>query len=108
MTSRFSLHFAEQFSQQGEASDPTEVADDPSATTIQEKQRSWPWPLAACRRLEARIEGRLKISGLSAVQLPTLWRRIDVSGNRRRHPTNTEASKDQQDSLLAFTAPDRP
>jgi hypothetical protein len=64
--------------------------------------------LAACRRRETRMEGLLRISLLAAVQLPTLWRRIDVSGNRRRHPADTEAEKDQQDGLRAFAAPDRP
>ena len=54
------------------------------------------------------MEGRLRISLLAAVQLPTLWRRIDVSGNRRRHPADTEAEKDQQDGLRALAAPDRP
>src|SRR6266566_3415712 len=49
------------------------------------------------------MEGRLRISLLAAVQLPTLWRRIDVSGNRRRHPAET----DQQDGLRALPAPDR-
>ncbi len=43
---------------------------------------------------------------LLAVQLPTLWRRIDVSGNRRRHPADTEAEKGQQDGLRALAAPD--
>ena len=54
------------------------------------------------------MEGRLKVSLLAAVQLPTLWRRIDVSGNRRRHPADTPAEKDQQDGLRALPAPDRP
>src|SRR6202035_1187265 len=54
------------------------------------------------------MEGRLRISLLAAVQLPPLWRRIDVSGNRRRHPANTVAAKDQQDSLPALAASDRP
>ncbi len=53
------------------------------------------------------MEGRLRISLLAAVQLPTLWRRIDVSGNRRRHPADTEAEKDQQDGLRSLAAPDR-
>ncbi len=53
------------------------------------------------------MEGRLRISLLAAVQLPTLWRRIDVSSNRRRHPADTEAEKDQQDGLRALAAPDR-
>jgi hypothetical protein len=52
------------------------------------------------------MEGRLRISLLAAVQLPTLWRRIDVSGNRRRHPADTEAEKDQQGGLRALAAPD--
>src|SRR5258707_12679959 len=52
------------------------------------------------------MEGRLRISLLAAVQPPTLWRRIDVSGNRRRHPADTEAEKDQQDDLHALAAPD--
>jgi hypothetical protein len=50
----------------------------------------------------------LRTSLLAAVQLPTLWRRINVSGNRRRHPADTEAEKDQQDGLRALSAPDRP
>jgi len=54
------------------------------------------------------MEGRLRISLLAAVQLPTLWRRIDVSGNRCRHPADTEAEKDQQDGLRVLAAPDRP
>ena len=45
---------------------------------------------------------------VAAVQPPTLWWRIDVSGNRRRHPADTEAEKDQQDALRALAAPDRP
>src|SRR5260370_32745753 len=53
------------------------------------------------------MEGRLRISLLTAVQLPTLWRWIDVSGNRRRHPADTEAEKDQQGGLRALAAPDR-
>jgi len=53
------------------------------------------------------MEGQLRMSLLAAVQLPTLWRRIDVSGNRRRHPADTEAEKDQQDGLRALAAPDR-
>ncbi len=51
---------------------------------------------------------RQGISLLAAVQPPTLWWRIDVSGNRRRHPADTEAEKDQQDALRALAAPDRP
>src|SRR6202162_1114278 len=43
---------------------------------------------------------------LAAVQPPTIWRRIDVSGNRRRHPADTEAEKDQQGGLCALAAPD--
>src|SRR6266851_5417248 len=54
------------------------------------------------------MEGRLRVSLLAAVQLPPLWRRIDVSGNRRRHPADTEAEKDQPDGLRALAAPDRP
>ncbi len=50
----------------------------------------------------------LRTSLLAAVRPPALWRRIDVSGNRRRHPADTEAEKDQQDGLRALTAPDRP
>src|SRR5205823_4303285 len=53
------------------------------------------------------MQGRLRISLPAAVQLPTLWRRIDVSGNRRRHPADTEAEKDQQDGLRARAAPNR-
>ena len=52
------------------------------------------------------MEGQLRMSLLAAVQPPTLWRRIDVSGNRRRHPADTEAEKDQQDGLCALAAPD--
>jgi hypothetical protein len=47
------------------------------------------------------------MSLLAAVQPPMLWRRIDVAGNRRRHPADTEAEKDQQDGLRARAAPDR-
>src|SRR6266581_3387650 len=54
------------------------------------------------------MEGRLRISLLAAVQLPTLWRRIDVSSNRRRHPADTEAEKDQQVGLCTLAAPDCP
>jgi hypothetical protein len=54
------------------------------------------------------MEGRLRISLLAAVQPPTLWRRIGVSGNRRRHPADTEAEKDQLGGLRALAAPDRP
>ncbi len=54
------------------------------------------------------MEGRLRISLLAAVQLPTLWRWIDVPGNRRRHPADTEAVKDQQVGLCVLTASDRP
>src|SRR6266702_1932405 len=54
------------------------------------------------------MEGRLLISLLAAVQLPALWRRIDVSGNRRRHPADTEAVKDQQVGLCTLAAPDCP
>jgi hypothetical protein len=53
------------------------------------------------------MEGRLRMSLLAGVQPPTLWRRIDVSGNRRRHPADTEAEKDQQDGLRALAAADR-
>ena len=53
------------------------------------------------------MESQLRISLLAAVQLPTLWRRIDVAGNRRRHPADTEAPKDQQVELRALAAPDR-
>ena len=44
---------------------------------------------------------------LAAVQPPTIWRRIDVAGNRRRHPADTEAEKDQQGGLRSLAAPDR-
>ena len=54
------------------------------------------------------MEGRLRMSHLAAVQPPTLWRRIDVAGNRRRHPADTEAEKDQQGGLRALAVPDRP
>ena len=54
------------------------------------------------------MESRLRISLLAEVQLPTLWRRIDVAGNRRRHPANTEAEKDQQAGLRVLAAPDHP
>src|SRR5437660_11258047 len=79
----------------------------PSAATCSRKSTLVALAFAACRRLEARMEGRLRISLLAAVQLPTRWRRIDVSGNRRRHPADTEAEKDQQDGLRALAAPDR-
>ena len=49
----------------------------------------------------------LRTSLLAAVRPPALWRRIDVSGNRRRHPADTEAEKDQQDGLRALPAADR-
>ena len=52
------------------------------------------------------MEGQLRISLLAAVHLPTLWRRIDVSGNRRRHPADTVAAKDQQEGLHPLAAPD--
>jgi hypothetical protein len=54
------------------------------------------------------MEGRLRMSHLAAVQPPTLWRRIDVAGNRRRHPADTEAEKDLQGDLRSLAAPDRP
>src|SRR5438105_1224731 len=79
----------------------------PSAATCSRKSTLVALAFAACRRLEARMEGQLRMSLLAAVQLPTLWRRIDVSGNRRRHPADTEAEKDQQDGLRALSAPDR-
>ena len=44
---------------------------------------------------------------VAAVRPPALWRRIDVTGNRRRHPANTEAKKDQQDTLRGLSAADR-
>jgi hypothetical protein len=47
------------------------------------------------------------MSLLVAVQPPTLWWRIDVSGNRRRHPADTVAAKDQQDGPHTLAAPDR-
>jgi len=53
------------------------------------------------------MEGQVRISLLAAVQPPTLWRRIDVSGNGRRHPADTKAEKDQQEGLRARSAPDR-
>src|SRR5437660_10872148 len=80
----------------------------PSAATCSRKSTLVALAFAACRRLEARSEGRLRISLLAAVQLPMLWRRIDVSGDRRRHPADTEAEKDQQDGLRSLAAPDRP
>ena len=52
------------------------------------------------------MEGRLRMSLLAAVQPPTLWRRIDVAGNRRRHPADNEAEKNQQDGLRALPASD--
>ena len=52
------------------------------------------------------MEGQLRISLLAAVHLPTLWRRVDVAGNRCRHPADTEAEKDQQDGLRALATPD--
>src|SRR5260370_20652672 len=80
---------------------------DPKPTTCSRKSPLVAGPLAACRRRAARMEGRLRMSLLAAVQPPTLWRRIDVSGNRRRHPADTEAEKDQQVGLRALAAPDR-
>jgi hypothetical protein len=53
------------------------------------------------------MEGLLRMLLLGAVYPPTLWWWIDVSGNRRRHPADTEAEKDQQDGLRALAAPDR-
>ena len=50
--------------------------------------------------------GQLRISLLVVVRLPTLWRRVDVSGNRLRHPVDTVAAKDQQEGLHPLTAPD--
>jgi hypothetical protein len=41
-----------------------------------------------------------------AVHLPTLWRRVDVAGNRRRHPADTVAAKDQQEGLHPLAAQD--
>src|SRR5207253_4488823 len=49
-----------------------------------------------------------RVSLLALVRPPVLWRRIDIAGNRRRHPADAEAEKDQQDGLGAFLAPDRP
>lgn len=48
------------------------------------------------------------MSLLAVIQSPTLWRRIDVAGNRRRYPADTEAGKDQQGELRALATPDRP
>lgn len=39
---------------------------------------------------------------------PPLWRWIDVAGNRRRYPADTEAGKNQQGELRALATPDRP
>src|SRR5207302_11075522 len=52
-------------------------------------------PLCPVTEVKAHMEGLLRIS-LLAVQLPTLWRRIDVACNHRRHPADTEAEKDKQ------------
>ncbi len=40
------------------------------------------------------------------VHLPTLWWRIDVAGNCRRYPADTEAEKDQQGALRVLATPD--
>jgi len=48
----------------------------------------------------------LRTSRLAGVRSPTLWRRIDVACNRRRHPADAEAGKDQQDGLRALPASD--
>jgi hypothetical protein len=48
----------------------------------------------------------LRESLLAVVRHPALWRWIDISGNRRRHPADTEAEKDQQEELRVLTAPD--
>jgi hypothetical protein len=37
----------------------------------------------------------------------TLWRWRDGAGNRRRHPADTEAEKDQQDGLRSLPTPHR-
>jgi hypothetical protein len=50
----------------------------------------------------------LRTSLLAAVRHPALWRRIDISSNRPRHPAYTDAGKDQQEGLHALPAPDRP
>jgi len=49
----------------------------------------------------------LRTSRLAVVGPPALWRRIDIAGNRRRHPANTEAEKDQEGGLRSLRAPDR-
>jgi hypothetical protein len=49
--------------------------------------------------------GQLRISLPAAVHFPTLWRRVDVAGNRRRHPADAVAAKDQQEGLRPLVAP---
>jgi len=50
----------------------------------------------------------LRMSLLAAVRHPALWRRIDISSNRPRHPAYTKAEKDQQGGLCSLAAPDHP
>jgi len=52
------------------------------------------------------MEDRWRISLLTAVQLPALWWWIDISGNRRRHPADTEAEKNQKEGLSVLPATD--
>src|SRR5947208_14222116 len=63
--------------------------DSPSATTCERKSTLVALALAACRRLEARMEGQLRMSLLAAVQLPTVWPGIDGAANRRREHGDT-------------------
>ena len=48
----------------------------------------------------------LRTSLLEAVRHPALWRRIDISSNRPRHPAYTKAEKDQQEGLCTLAALD--
>ena len=48
----------------------------------------------------------LRTSLLGRVRHPALWRRIDVTSNRPRHPAYTKAKKDQQEGLCILAALD--
>ncbi len=50
----------------------------------------------------------LPVSPMSYFQRISALGRIDVSGDRRRHPAETVAAKDQQVGLHALAAPDHP
>ena len=95
----------------------TEAADSPTAATYSRKSTLVILTARYVSEARGRHGGSIEDitpgggstpNALAAVQLPTLWRRIDVSGNRRRHPADTEAGKDQQGGLRALAAPDSP